>query len=110
MAKIIEEIKAVGPFHYIELKEVEDGVENRRIITPDADVSSEDAQIQALASANWTDEIKASYAAKIAKEQAEDAKILEEYELRKQNSTETKVATLESTIAALEARLASLEG
>ena len=35
---------------------------DRRILTPDADVSGESAELQALAGALWTDEIKKSYA------------------------------------------------
>jgi hypothetical protein len=41
---------------------------HRHVITPADDVSNEDAQIQAVASAIFTDEIKAAYAAKLAEE------------------------------------------
>ena len=41
---------------------------HRHVIAPDTDVSNEDAQIQAVASAIFTDEIKAAYAAKLAEE------------------------------------------
>lgn len=34
---------------------------NRRILTPDADVSSESSELRALAGALWTDEIKKAY-------------------------------------------------
>jgi len=49
----------------------EDGKElsfsyQRRILTPDADVSSESDEIKGMASALWTDEVKAAYAAHIA--------------------------------------------
>ena len=49
---------------------VEDGNElsysyHRRVLTPDADVSGESSEVQALASAVWTDEVKAAYAAKL---------------------------------------------
>ena len=45
---------------------LEDGNElsfkySRRILTPDADVSGESAEIQALAGALWTDDIKKAY-------------------------------------------------
>ena len=45
---------------------LEDGNEisftyNRRILTPDADVSGESDELKALANALWTDEIKKAY-------------------------------------------------
>jgi len=39
---------------------------HRHVITPDSDVSNEPASVQAMASAIFTDEVKAAYAAKIA--------------------------------------------
>ena len=50
---------------------VEDGKEisfsyKRRILTPDADVSGESDEIKGMASALWTDEVKAAWAAKKA--------------------------------------------
>jgi len=50
---------------------MEDGKElsssyHRRVLTPDADVSGESSEVQALASALWTDEVKAAYEAKKA--------------------------------------------
>ena len=52
---------------------VEDGEElsysyHRRVLAPDADVSSESDEIKGMASALWTDEIKAAWAAKQAEE------------------------------------------
>ena len=46
---------------------VEDGKEisfsyHRRVLTPDADVSSESDEIKGMASALWTDEVKKAYA------------------------------------------------
>jgi hypothetical protein len=48
---------------------VEDGKEisfsyHRRVLSPDMDVSSESDEIKGMASALWTDEVKAAYAAK----------------------------------------------
>ena len=45
---------------------VEDGKElsysyHRRVLTPDADVSSESDEIKGMASALWTDEVKAAW-------------------------------------------------
>ena len=50
---------------------VEDGEElsysySRRVLTPDADVSSESDEIKGMASALWTDEVKAAWATKQA--------------------------------------------
>ena len=49
---------------------VEDGSElsysyHRRVLTPDADVSSESDEIKGMASALWTDEVKEAWAAKL---------------------------------------------
>ena len=46
---------------------MEDGTElsssyHRRVLTPDADVSSESDEIKGMASALWTDEVKAAWA------------------------------------------------
>ena len=66
-----------GEFKFISERQrtaiVEDGSElsysyHRRVLTPDADVSSESAEIQGMASALWTDEVKAAYAAHIAED------------------------------------------
>ena len=50
---------------------VEDGEElsfsyHRRVLTPDADVSGESDEIKGMASALWSDEIKAAWAEKLA--------------------------------------------
>ena len=50
---------------------VEDGKElsfsyHRRVLTPDADVSSESDEIKGMASALWTDAVKAAWASKQA--------------------------------------------
>ena len=46
---------------------MEDGVElsfsyHRRVLAPDADVSGESDEVKGMASALWTDEVKASWA------------------------------------------------
>ena len=51
---------------------MEDGEElsysyHRRVLAPDADVSSESDEIKGMASALWTDEVKTAYAAHLAK-------------------------------------------
>lgn len=61
-----------GEFKHINVRTktsiMENGIElsykyERRILNPDMDVSSENAELQALAGALWTDEIKAAYEA-----------------------------------------------
>ena len=52
---------------------MEDGVEisykyHRKVLTPNMDVSGESAEIQALAGALWTDEVKKAWADKQAEE------------------------------------------
>ena len=39
---------------------------SRRVLAPDADVSGESSELQALAGALWTDELKSAYADSIA--------------------------------------------
>ena len=59
-----------GEFKFIQERQrtavVEDGEElsfsyHRRILTPDADVSSESDEIKGMASALWTDAVKKAY-------------------------------------------------
>tara|TARA_R110000823_G_scaffold216343_1_gene345932 strand:+ start:473 stop:724 length:252 start_codon:yes stop_codon:yes gene_type:complete len=55
---------------------MEDGEElsysyHRRVLTPDADISSESDEIKGMASALWTDEVKAAWAAKQAADSPE---------------------------------------
>ena len=63
--KLVDEIKEV----FTVLQEAyEDGKElsssyHRRVLSPDADVSGESSEVQAIASAIWTDEVKAAYEA-----------------------------------------------
>jgi len=52
---------------------MEDGAEisykyHRKVLTPDMDVSGESAEVQALANALWTDEVKKAWADKQAEE------------------------------------------
>jgi hypothetical protein len=59
-----------GEYKFIQVRTktsiMEDGEEisfkyHRKVLTPDADVSGESAEIQALANALWSDEIKKAY-------------------------------------------------
>ena len=69
-----------GEYKFIQVRTktsiMEDGEElsykyHRKVLTPDADVSGESAEIQALAGALWTDEIKSAYADSIAEPEEE---------------------------------------
>ena len=64
-----------GEYKFIQVRTktsiMEDGEEisfkyHRRVLSPDADVCGESAEIQALAGALWTDELKSAYADSIA--------------------------------------------
>ena len=68
-----DKYEIVGQFKHIHCRTAtvvkEDGVElsrsfHRHVLTPDMDVSGESDEIKALASAIWTDEVKAAWAAK----------------------------------------------
>ena len=69
-----------GEYKFIQVRTktsiMEDGEElsfkySRRVLSPDADVSGESAEIQALAGALWTDELKSAYADSIAEPEEE---------------------------------------
>ena len=72
-----DKYEVIGRYKHIQCRTAtivkEDGVElsrsfHRRVLTPDADVSSESDEIKGMASALWTDEVKAAWAAKQAEE------------------------------------------
>ena len=65
-----DKIEIVGDYRHLNIRTAtvvdEDGTElsrsfHRRVITPDADVSGEAAEIQSIAAAVWTDEVKAAW-------------------------------------------------
>ena len=65
-----DKIEIVGDYKHLNIRTAtivsEDGNElsrsfHRRVITPDADVSGESAEIQGIAAAVWTDEVKAAW-------------------------------------------------
>ena len=73
-----DKIEIVGQFKHIQVRTAtvveRDGVEltrafERKALAPDADVSGESAEVQAIASAVWTQEIKDAYAAHVAASQ-----------------------------------------
>ena len=70
-----DKIEIVGAFKHVQVRTAtiieRDGVEisrsfHRHVIAPDADVSGESAEVQAIAATVHTDEIKAAYAAHLA--------------------------------------------
>jgi len=73
-----DKIEVVGPYKIIQVRTAtvveRDGVEltrafERKALAPDADVSGESAEVQAIASAVWTQDIKDAYAAHVAASQ-----------------------------------------
>tara|TARA_B100000214_G_scaffold367029_1_gene336693 strand:- start:1021 stop:1251 length:231 start_codon:yes stop_codon:yes gene_type:complete len=56
--KKLIKIQAVGSFKIIEAAYLVDGKLWRDSFTPDMDISEEDKEVQDLANANWTDELK----------------------------------------------------
>jgi hypothetical protein len=73
-----DKIEIVGDFKQIQVRTAtvieRDGVEisrsfSRHVVAPDADVSGESAEVQAIAAAVHTDEVKAAYAAHLASQE-----------------------------------------
>ena len=66
----IDQIEIVGDYKAVQVRiatvVIDDGVElsrsfHRHTLSCDADISGEDAEVQAICNAVWTDEIKAAY-------------------------------------------------
>jgi hypothetical protein len=66
----IDQIEIVGDYKAIQVRTAtvvtDDGVElsrsfHRHVLSCDADISEEDAEVQAICNAVWTDEVKAAY-------------------------------------------------
>jgi hypothetical protein len=73
-----DKIEIVGDYKHIQVRTAtvieRDGVEisrsfSRHVVAPDADVSGESAEVQAIASAVHTYEVKAAYAAHLASQE-----------------------------------------
>tara|TARA_R100000353_G_scaffold172065_3_gene136916 strand:- start:2767 stop:3027 length:261 start_codon:yes stop_codon:yes gene_type:complete len=73
-----DKIEIVGPYKIIQVRTAtvveRDGVEltrafERKALAPDADVSGESVDVQAIANVIWTQEIKDAYAAHVAASQ-----------------------------------------
>ena len=70
-----DKIEIVGDFKHIQVRTAtvieRDGVEisrsfSRHVVAPDADITGESAEVQAIAAAVHTDDVKAAYAAHLA--------------------------------------------
>lgn len=79
-----DKIEIVGDYKHIQVRTAtiieRDGVEisrsfSRHVVAPDADVSGESAEVQAIAAAVHTDEVKAAYAAHLAAQDLEPVAI-----------------------------------
>jgi len=66
----IDQIEIVGDYKAVQVRTAtvitDDGVElsrsfHRHTLSCDADISGEDAEVQAICNAVWTDEVKAAY-------------------------------------------------
>jgi hypothetical protein len=66
----IDQIEIVGDYKAIQVRTAtvvtDDGIElsrsfHRHVLQPDAVITGEDAEVQAICNAVWTDEIKAAY-------------------------------------------------
>ena len=73
-----DKIEIVGDFKHIQIRTAtvieRDGVEisrsfSRHVVAPDADVSGESAEVQAIAAAVHTQAVKAAYAAHLASQE-----------------------------------------
>jgi phage host-nuclease inhibitor protein Gam len=72
---IQDKIEIVGDYKHVQVRTAtvikRDGVEisrgfHRHVVAPDADITGESAEVQAICNAVHTDEIKAAYAAHLA--------------------------------------------
>jgi hypothetical protein len=75
----IDKLEVVGDFKHVQCREAtivsEDGVElsrsfHRHVLHPDSDISGEPQETQDICNAVWTDEVKASWTAFQAEQEA----------------------------------------
>jgi hypothetical protein len=72
MANTLARIEVAGEHKHLQIKEITDeGGYHRRVLTPSDDVSGEVQEIKDKAEAEWTDEVKASWATFQAEQRAE---------------------------------------
>jgi len=74
-----DKIEIVGDYKTVQVRTAtvieRDGVEisrsfHRHVVAPDADISGESAEVQAVCNAMWTQEVKDAYAAHVASQGA----------------------------------------
>ena len=79
-----DKIEIVGDYKHVQVRTANvikrDGVEisrnfSRHVVAPNADITGESADVQAICAAVHTDEIKAAYAAHLAAQAAEMAPV-----------------------------------
>ena len=70
---IIDKIEVVGEFKHVQVRQdrqiIDDSNDEirsrsnyfRYVLSPDADISGQPAEVQAIANAAWTDEVKAAF-------------------------------------------------
>ena len=77
----IDKIEIVGDYKAVQVRTAtvikEDGKElsrsfHRHALTPDADITNEDAQVQAVCNTVWTQEVKDAYASFKASQEANE--------------------------------------
>jgi len=75
-----DKIEIVGDYKHIQVRTAtiieRDGEEisrtfHRHVVTPDMDVTDQSAEVQAIATAVWTAEVKTAWAAKLAADAAQ---------------------------------------
>ena len=76
---VTDKIEIVGDLKHIQVRQdkqivddvtgevVVSGKWSRYVLSPDRDISGQPADVQAIANVVWTDEVKAAYAAHVAK-------------------------------------------
>ena len=68
----LDKIEIVTDHKHLQIRETkDDGKYHRRVITPDMDVSKEDAKIQESAESLWTNEVKDKWATFQAEQKAQ---------------------------------------
>ena len=63
---VLNKIEVVTDYKHLQIREITDtGGYHRRVLTSDMDVSGEVQEIQDIAEAEWTDEVKEKWAEKL---------------------------------------------
>ena len=71
MSHTLNNIQIAGKHKHFNIRELTDsGGYHRRVITPDEDISGEVQEIQDIAEAEWTDEVKSAWTTFQAEQEA----------------------------------------